>query len=187
MELKSKIYKTRLIAIAIIIILSIILGTIAEKQVLNYSNQVDKVIETIQAIPEEEYNERIAEKNEKGLAGYNKGQALEVMKKIQDQYSSIFRYPEPVVILIFVLAISGPVIGIMMYFILMGMILKKAWPNLNKGLSIALQIVILLAFLKFFLYILITIGVLSQIPFIIYNIYKYIKVKNAENKDDILK
>lgn len=72
MELKSNKYKTRLIVIAVIIVLSIILGIIVEKQVLNYSKQVDQVVSAIQAIPEDEYNERVAEKNEEGATGYNK-------------------------------------------------------------------------------------------------------------------
>lgn len=187
MELKSSKYKVRLIVIAVIVVLSIILGIIAEKQVLSYSKQVDQVVSAIQAIPEEEYNERVAEKNEEGVAGYNKEQALEVMQKIQKQYNSIFEYPEPVIIIMFILAISGPAIGIMMYFILMGMILKKAWPELNKWLSITLRLVILLALFRYLLYVIVTIGVLGQIPFIIYNIYKYIKLRNIENKDDIIK
>lgn len=187
MELKSNKYKIRLIAIAVIIVLSIILGVVVEKQVLSYSKQVDQVVSAIQAIPEDEYNERVAEKNEEGAAGYNKAQALDIMQKIQSQYSMIFEYPEPVVIFIFILAISGPVIGIMMYFIITEMILKKAWPELNKWLSIALRIVILLLLLRFLLYPLIIIGVLGQIPFIIYTIYKYIKLRNVENKDDIIK
>lgn len=187
MELKSNKYKVRLIAIAVIIVLSIILGVVVEKQVLSYSKQVDQVVSAIQAIPEDEYNERVAEKNEEGAAGYNKAQALDIMQKIQSQYSMIFEYPEPVVIFIFILAISGPVIGVMMYFIITGMILKKAWPELNKWLSIALRIVILLLLLRFLLYPLVTIGVLGQIPFIIYTIYKYIKLRNVENKDDIIK
>ena len=53
MELKSNKYKTRLIVIAVIIVLSIILGIIVEKQVLNYSKQVDQVVSEIQAIPED--------------------------------------------------------------------------------------------------------------------------------------
>lgn len=187
MELKSNKYKIRLIVIAIIVILSIALGIIIEKQVLEYSNQIDQVVEKIQAIPEDEYNDRVAEKDEKGVAGYNKEQALGVMQKIQSQYSSIFQYPEPVVIILFIFAISGPTIGIMMYFILMGKIIKKAWPDLKEWMSVALRIVILLAFFKFFLYILITLGVLGQIPFIIYNIIKFIKLKTVENKDDIIK
>lgn len=187
MELKSNKYKVRLIAIAVIIVLSIILGVVVEKQVLSYSKQVDQVVSAIQAIPEDEYNERVAEKNEEGAAGYNKAQALDIMQKIQSQYSMIFEYPEPVVIFIFILAISGPVVGIMMYFIITGIILKKAWPELNKWLSIALRIVILLLLLRFLLYPLIIIGVLGQIPFIIYTIYKYIKLRNVENKDDIIK
>ena len=181
MELKSNKYKTRLIVIAVIIVLSIILGIIVEKQVLNYSKQVDQVVSAIQAIPEDEYNERVAEKNEEGATGYNKGQALEIMQKIQNQYSAIFEYPEPVVIFIFILAISGPAIGAT------EKILKKAWTELNKWLSIALRIVILFLLLRFLLYPLVTIGVLGQIPFIIYVIYKYIKLKNVEDKDDIIK
>ena len=74
-----------------------------------------------------------------------------------------------------------------MYFIATEKILKKAWTELNKWLSIALRIVILFLLLRFLLYPLVTIGVLGQIPFIIYVIYKYIKLKNVEDKDDIIK
>ena len=35
-------------------------------------------------------------------------------------------------------------------------------------------------------YILILIGIYGQIPFIIYTIYKYIKLKKSEDKDDVI-
>jgi len=36
-------------------------------------------------------------------------------------------------------------------------------------------------------YTLITIGVFGQLPFVAYTLYKYIKIKNAEDKDDVIK
>lgn len=188
MELESKKFRNRLIIIAVIIVISLILGTISEKQNKKYADQVDSIVETIQAIPEEQYSEE-AEKqieNKQINSIKTKEEALSVMQSIQKYYGDIFKYPESVVILLFTLAFSGTFIGVMMYFHFAGWVLKKFFPDLKKWMSILMRILILIILLYVLLYILITVGVFGQIPYIIYIIYKFIKTKKTEDKGDII-
>lgn len=174
----------------IILLISIILGIIAEKQVKRDADQIDKVVESIQSIPAEEYEEMVRTNQAEGenISAYEKKEkALEVMQKIQKEYTEIFAYPENYVIIIFIFAITGSIIGIMMYFIFTGWLIKKVFPDLKTWMSILMRILALILLIKILLYILITIGVLGQIPFIIYTIYKFIKLKKVEDKDDIVK
>lgn len=188
--MESKKYKNRLIIMCIILLISIILGIIAEKQVKRDADQIDKVVESIQSIPAEEYEEMVRTNQAEGenISAYEKKEkALEVMQKIQKEYTEIFAYPENYVIIIFIFAITGSIIGIMMYFIFTGWLIKKVFPDLKTWMSILMRILALILLIKILLYILITIGVLGQIPFIIYTIYKFIKLKKVEDKDDIVK
>ena len=47
MELESKKYQKRMIAIVVILIISTILGTIAEKEIRKKSQELDSTVETI--------------------------------------------------------------------------------------------------------------------------------------------
>ena len=116
MELESKKFRNRLIIIAVIIVISLILGTISEKQNKKYADQVDSIVETIQAIPEEQYSEETEKQieNKQINSIKTKEEALSVMQSIQKYYGDIFKYPESVVILLFTLAFSGTFIGVMM-------------------------------------------------------------------------
>ena len=188
--MKSKKYKSRLIIMCVILLISIILGVIAEKQVKRDADQIDKVVATIQSIPAEEYEEMVKTKQEGGenISAYEKKEkALEVMQKIQKEYTNIFAYPENYVIIIFIFAITGSIIGVMMYFIFTGWLIKKAFPDLKTWMSILMRILAIILLIKILLYILITIWVLGQVPFIIYTLYKFIKLKKVEDKDDIIK
>lgn len=188
--MESKKYKNRLIIMCIILLISVVLGIISEKQVKRDADQIDKVVQTIQSIPEEEYEEAIKTENIEGkdISTFDrKEKALEVMQKIQKEYTEIFKYPENYVIIIFVFAITGSIIGVMMYFIFTGWILKKIFPELQLWMSILMRILTLILLIKVLFYILVTVGVLGQIPFIVYTIYKFIKIKKEENKDDIIK
>lgn len=188
MELQSVKYKKRLIILGIIVIISIALGIFAERQVKGYADQVDQVVEKIQSIPEEEYEQRAEEENiSKETFGYNKQKALELMQAIQAEYNQIFKYSEGQVILMFIFAIAGSIIGVMIYFIFLGWIINKLLPDLKKWLSIIIRILLLIILFRYVFYLLITLGVLAQIPFILYNLYKFIKLKRTENKDDIVK
>ncbi len=188
--MESKKYRNRLIIMCIILIVSTVLGIISERQVKKDADQIDKVVETIQSIPAEEYEEIV--KTEDGreidLSAYDKKEkALEIMQKIQGEYTEIFKYPENYVIIIFVFAITGSIIGVMMYFIFTGLIIKKVFPDLKIWMSILMRVLALILLIKMLFYVLITIGVLGQIPFILYTLYKFIKLKKVEDKDDIIK
>lgn len=191
MELKSNKYKKRLAIICVILIISSILGNIAEKEVKKYSDQVDKVAETIQATPEEEYEKRIEEKKENEGANIStyltKEEALENVKKWQDFYGQIFRFSEIYVKIIFTIAISGSIIGIMIYYIFTGYILNKIWPDMKSWMSITMRILVFILLFKFIYQIITTIGVFGQLPFVIYTFYKFIKTRREENKDDMIK
>ena len=84
-------------------------------------------------------------------------------------------------------AITGSIIGVMMYFIFTGLIIKKVFPDLKIWMSILMRVLALILLIKMLFYVLITIGVLGQIPFILYTLYKFIKLKKVEDKDDIIK
>ena len=55
MELESKKYQKRMIAIIVILIISTILGIIAEKEVRKRAEELDSTVETIRATTEEDY------------------------------------------------------------------------------------------------------------------------------------
>lgn len=187
MELQSIKYKRRLIILGIIIIISIFLGIFAKNKVKEYADQADIAIQNIQSIPEEELEKRATERNiSKEELANNKQQSLKVMQAIQSQYNEIFKYPEGQVVIMFILAIAGPIIGVMLYFIFSGWIIKKLLPDLKRWLSILIRILLLIILIRYILFILITFGIIAQIPFIIYTLYKFIKLRNAENKNDIV-
>ena len=74
----------------------------------------------------------------------------------------------------------------MMYFILTGWIIQKKTPDIKKWLSIAMRILVLIILLPLLYIPLIIIGIFGQIPFAIYTLYKYIKTKKSEDKDDVI-
>lgn len=193
MELKSNKYKIRLAIICVILIISTILGNIAEKEVKKYSDQVDKIAETIQSTPEEEYEKRIEEKkknesqNGEKSKYLTKEEALENVKKWQVFYGQIFRFSETYVKIIFTIAISGLFIGIMMYYIFTGYILNKIWPDLKNWMSVIMRIAVYLLLFRIIYQVTTTVGVFGQLPFVIYTLYKFIKTRKEENKDDMIK
>ena len=200
MELESNKYKKRLIIICIIMIISIILGQVAKTQTKKESDYFQNLVEIIQATPEEEYNNAITESSEnetttedQNTTGeetenqhYTKAEALQIAQTISDEYMRIFKYPDAVVTILFTLALSGSIIGIMMYFIFTGWILNKIWPDIKKWLSVLMRILAFIILFYVLYYILILIGIYGQIPFIIYTIYKYIKLKKSEDKEDVI-
>ena len=188
MELESKKYKNRIIVNIIILIFSVILGVGAERQCKEYYDQTNKIIETIQATPEEEYEKRVQEGKfgSKNEAYETKEKALKTMETIRNFYERLFKYSELYAVTVLSLAVSGTAIGIMMYFIFTGWILHKIWPDMIKWLSILMRILALIILIPILFYIIVIIGVLGQLPFIIYILYKYIKTKKTEDKDDII-
>lgn len=191
MELESNKYKNRLIIIAVILLVSVILGTIAEKSLKEEAEQVDKIVETIQGTTEEAYNEVIEEKKAAGedvSKAITKEKALSTFQEIQKFYDNIYKYSESAVILMFTFAMSGSIIAVMMYFLLFGWVIKRVWPDIKTWLSVIMRLLILIIAIPIpaVYYILITIGVFGQIPYVAFTLYKYIKTKKAEDKDDVI-
>lgn len=191
MELESMKYKNRLIIIAVILLISVILGTIAEKSVKDEARQVDEIVEVIQGTTEEEYNAVMQEKENSGENASKtatKQEALNTFQEIQKFYDNIYKNSESAVILMFTFAISGSIIAIMMYFLFFGWIIKRVWPDIKKWLSVFMRILILIIAIPIpaVYYILITIGVFGQIPYVAFTLYKYIKTKKTEDKDDVI-
>lgn len=188
MNLESNKYKNRMIAIVILLIISTILGTVAEKQVKKNADYIDNLVETIQSIPAEEYEEKVKQKElGEDISAYEtKEKALEITQSWQEVYKPIYKYSEIYAVVVFSLAISGSMIGIMMYYIFTGWILHKIWPDIKLWMSILMRILVLIILLLPLFYILITLGLFGQLPFTIYTLYKYIKTKKAEDKDDVI-
>ncbi|MBP3463405.1 MAG: hypothetical protein J6K45_02865 [Clostridia bacterium] len=191
MELESMKYKNRLIIIAVILLISVILGTIAEKSVKDEARQVDEIVEVIQGTTEEEYNAVMQEKENSGenvSKTATKQEALNTFQEIQKFYDNIYKNSESAVILMFTFAISGSIIAIMMYFLFFGWIIKRVWPDIKKWLSVFMRILILIIAIPIpaVYYILITIGVFGQIPYVAFTLYKYIKTKKTEDTDDVI-
>lgn len=187
MNLESQKYKKRLIIMLVILIVAAIIANASQKIVSEKATEIDETVEILQAIPSEEYAQRLEELKESGQELYeSKEDALQSIQKTQETYNSIVKYPKIVQIILFTLAYSGPMIAIMMYFILTGWIIQKKTPDIKKWLSIAMRILVLIILLPLLYIPLIIIGVFGQIPFAIYTLYKYIKTKKSEDKDDVI-
>ena len=189
MNLESNKYKNRMLVIIVLLIISIIMGTIAEKQVKKNSDYIDGLAETIQSIPAEEYEEKFKQKElDDDISSYEtKEKALEIVQSWQNVYKPIFKYSEVYAIAVFSIAFSGSLIGIMMYFIFAGWILNKIWPDLKLWMSILMRILVFIILIFPLFYLFVTIGTFGQLPFIIYTLYKFIKTKHVEDKDDVIK
>ena len=188
MKLESNKYKNRILAIIILLVISTILGTVAEKQVKKNADYVDSLVATIQSIPAEEYEERVKQKEfGEDISAYEtKEKALEITQNWQKMYHPIFKSSELYAVIVFSLAMSGTFIGIMMYYIFTGWILYKIWPDIKLWMSVLMRILVLIILLFPLFYVLVTIGLFGQLPFVIYTLYKYIKSKRAEDKDDVI-
>lgn len=193
MELESNKYKKRLNIVIVLLIISTILATIVEIQLKKEAETIDKIVETIQGTTEEEFNENMKKRQENGqdIPDYyeTKEKALSTMQKVQNRYSQIYeKYNKPTIILIETVGLLGSMIAIMMYFIDSDWIIKKVIPNIKKWLSITIRIAILIIMIPIpIIFIsLIIIGVFGQLPFVAYTLYKYIKTKKTEDKDDII-
>ncbi len=191
MNLESKKYKIRIIIMAVIIIISTILGVFVTNITREDYQKIQNTTEIIQASSEEEYNKRIEERaaqEGKDKSEYaTKEQALEIAQKMAEPYELIFKYSNLTVIMMYTLSISGPLIGIIMYYIFSGWVIDRIWKDIKKWLSVLMRILILVILAYVMIKPLIIIGFFGQIPFIIYTIYKYIKTKKAEEKDDVIK
>jgi len=189
MELESNKFKRRLIIIAIILIIGILLGELVNKTIKEEAQTVDKMVETIQSTTEEDYNKMVEKKKAEGNGKYvTKEEALSNMQAVQDMYDSIYKNSEGVAIITFALAMSGSIMFIMMYCIFTNWLIYKVVPDIKKWLAIIIQILILIIIIPVPLisYLAALIGVFGQLPFAAYTLYKYIKTKKAEDKDDII-
>lgn len=187
MELESKKYQKRMIAIVVILIISTILGTIAEKEIRKKSQELDSTVETIRATSEEEYEKSREEKTAKTGKEYpTKEKLLSTLSEVQDYYHTFIDRQESIGILAFSIAFSGTFMGIMMYFIFTGWVLKKIWKDIKTWISVLMRILILIILVQLLAYPLILIGLVGQLPFVAYTLYKYIKVRKLEDKDDVI-
>lgn len=187
MNLESQKYKKRLIIMLVILIVAAIIGAISQKLIYERAIELDQTVETLQSIPEDEYNQKAEELRNAGLQTYeSKQDALDQLQKAQSTYDSIVKYPVFVQAILFTLSYSGPAIAIMMYFILTGWIIQKKIPDIKNWLSIAMRILVLVILLPILVYAIIIVGVLGQIPFAAYTLYKYMKTKKSEDKDDVI-
>ena len=189
MNLESNRYKNRMIVIVVLLVISIVLGVIAEKQVKKNSDYIDGLAETIQSIPAEEFEEKAKEKEfGEDISSYeSKEKALEIVQKWQEAYKPIFKYSEMYAIAVFSISFSVSLIGIMMYFIFAGWILNKIWPDLKLWMSILMRILVFIILIFPLFYLFVTIGTFGQLPFIIYTLYKFFKTKHVEDKGDVIK
>lgn len=191
MSVELKKYRNRIVIMVVIFIISLILGVISTNITRNYYGQVQNLIEVIQSSSEEEYNKRIQERaasEGKDVSEYaTKEQALEIAYSMAEPYEKIFQYSDLSVITMFTLSISGPFIGIMMYFIFTGWAINKIWKDIKKWLSVLMRILALVILAYVVAYPLVAVGVFGQIPFIIYTVYKFIRTKKSEEKDDVIK
>ena len=187
MELESKKYQNRMIAIIVILIISTILGTIAEKEIRKKSQELDSTVETIRATSEEEYEKSREEKMAQTGKEYpTKEKLLSTLSEVQDYYHTFIDRQESIGILAFSIAFSGTFMGIMMYFIFTGWILKKIWKDIKTWISVLMRILILIILVQLLAYPLILIGLVGQLPFVAYTLYKYIKLRKLEDKDDVI-
>lgn len=187
MNLESKKYKKRLIIMLIILIVAAIIGSASQRIVSDKVTELDETVEIVQSIPSEEYNQRLEELKGSGIELYeSKEDALQKLQQAQETYNSIVKYPKLVQTILFTLSYSGPIIAIMMYFILTGWLIQKKTPDIKKWLSIAMRVLVLIILLPLLIYAIIIVGILGQIPFAVYTLYKYIKTKKSEDKDDVI-
>lgn len=193
MELESNKYKKRLNIIIAILIISTILASIVENQLRKNLEKIDQMTEIIQGTTEEQFNQEMEKRKKEGkdIPNYyeNKEKALSTMQKLQENYAQIFKYSKGSIILIETIGISGSIMAIMIYVIMSDWIIKKVLPDIKKWISIIIRIAILIVILpiRVCFYTLIIIGVFGQLPFAAYTLYKYIKTKKTEDKDDIIK
>lgn len=187
MNLESTKYKKRLIIMLVILIVAAIIANASQKIISEKATEIDETVEILQAIPSEEYAKRLEELKGSGQELYkSKEDALQRIQETQETYNSIVKYPKIAQIILIALSYSGPMIAIMMYFILTGWIIQKKTPDIKKWLSIAMRVIVLIILLPLLIYAIIIVGILGQIPFAVYTLYKYIKTKKSEDKDDVI-
>ena len=194
----SKTYKRRLITIAILIFiaafLSTFLGKIVSEALLPTSNALDESIQTLQSTTDEEYKKIIEEQhpdvsNDSDLNDRQK--TLDAFLNLQEQAdSNLFKYGEAGISLSFYIALSGIFIGTMILVMIIRAIMFKIWKDLKLWITIVFPVVFILLLLiiniGFYLIYITYLGMIGQIPLLIYTIYKYIKLKKEEDKDDII-
>lgn len=194
----SKTYKRRLITIAILIFiaafLSTFLGKIVYEALLPTYNALDESIQTLQSTTDEEYKKIIEEQhpdvsNDSDLNDRQK--TLDAFLNLQEQAdSNLFKYGEAGISLSFYIALSGIFIGTMILVMIIRAIMFKIWKDLKLWITIVFPVVFILLLLiiniGFYLIYITYLGMIGQIPLLIYTIYKYIKLKKEEDKDDII-
>lgn len=190
MVLESKKYKKRIILFTIIVIICIILGIIFEKIAKKNADYIDYIYQTIQSTPEETLNEEMAKDKELSTTlkeSNNKEEALKIVQSWRDPYDQLFKNSSELYAFTAIyLSLSSMIFGLIMYFDFTKWIINKIWKDIKKWLSILMRILALIILIPILIYVIIIVGIFGQIPLIVYTIYKYIKIKKTEDKDDII-
>lgn len=175
--MESNIYKKRLIIIIAFLVISILLSIPVKNSLIKAKINIEETIEFVETHDEEEVKKETQ---------VSKEEALETLNKINDYYSFVDDNSDIILYTGLSIGLFGMLSGFMVYFIICGAVLKKYVPTLKSWMSWLLRIAVLIILLKV-LYSPITImGIIICIPNLIYTIYKYIKTKKEENKDDII-
>ena len=194
----SKIYKRRLITILILIFiaafLSTLFGKIVYESLLPTYNALDESIQTLQATTDEDYKKIIKEQHpdvSKESDLNDRQKTLDAFLNLQEQAdNNLFKYGEAGISVAFYFALSGIFIGTMILVIMIRTIMMKIWQDLKLWITIVFPVIfiLLLLIINIGLYLIFTtyLGMIGQIPLLIYTIYKFIKLKKEEDKDDII-
>lgn len=194
----SKLYKRRLITILILIFiaafLSTLFGKIVYESLLPTYNALDESIQTLQATTDEDYKKIIKEQHpdvSKESDLNDRQKTLDAFLNLQEQAdNNLFKYGEAGISVAFYFALSGIFIGTMILVIMIRTIMMKIWQDLKLWITIVFPVIfiLLLLIINIGLYLIFTtyLGMIGQIPLLIYTIYKFIKLKKEEDKDDII-
>ena len=175
--MEAKTYKIRCIVLFIFLLISILIAIPMKNILIEENNILNETIEFVES------NDDETVKTETTLT---KEEALDVLNKMKEYYSFIDEYSESTLYFSLILGMFGLLSGFMLYFILTDIILKKCLPDLKRWMSWLIRIIICILLLPYIYVLIAAIGVFLCIPNFIYQIYKYIKLKNKENKDDII-
>ena len=88
MNLESTKYKKRLIIMLVILIVAAIIANASQKIISEKATEIDETVEILQAIPSEEYAQRLEELKGSGQELYeSKEDALQSIQETQETYN----------------------------------------------------------------------------------------------------
>ncbi|MBR3152763.1 MAG: hypothetical protein IKF52_04070 [Clostridia bacterium] len=175
--MESKVYFKRLIVIAVFIVLSLALAYPAKDTLIKEYNSIEDAIEFV------EMNDEDKVKDEMDLS---KEEALDYLNKLKNYYDFVDKNSEVILYLGLALGLFGVFSGFMIYFILTGLLLKKAFPDFKSWMSWLMRIIVLVLLFNFLYVPIGLLGLFLCVPNLIYHVYKYLKTRNIENKEDYI-